>query len=373
MKLFVRILALCLCAACLTVSIAAVEIDSGSVYCFGTGDFSEGELQGICLTSVPAPSVGVVNLNGRNLQAGDVILAEQVAQMTFSPASTAVSRTAEVGYYVIGEKGIEPQQVMTISIHGKENQPPVAEDSASETYKNLETTGKLKVRDPENKPMTYTLSRPPKRGTVTISEDGSFTYTPKKNKIGIDSFTFTAADEEGKTSREATVTITILKPNADETYTDTAGKDCCFAAEWMKNTGIFVGEQVGGHACFSPEKEITQGEFLTMLVKTLDIPVEENLAVSGYADAPDWLKPYLAAAVRSGLTRGMEAIAYGEPIASDTAVSFVCNALNLENLSGIPVFSQTQPQTALTRGDTAMLLYQVHRLAQDSAKPKVWQ
>lgn len=373
MKFFIRTLALCLCAVCLTVCASAAEVASGSVYCFGSGDFSQGDIHGICLTGVPSPSVGTVSLNGRTLHAGDVVPGELVSQMTFCPVSTAVSKSAEVRYYAIGEDGMEPEQVMTISIHGRENQPPVAEDSASETYKNLETTGRLKVHDPENKPMTYTLSRPPKRGTVTISEDGSFTYTPKKNKIGIDSFTFTAADEEGKTSREATVTITILKPSAEETYTDTAGKDCCFAAEWMKNTGIFAAERVGGLACFSPEKAVTQGEFLTMLVKTLDIPVEEELAVSGYEDAPGWLKPYLAAAVRSGLARGMETMAYDEPMDSDSAVSLVCSALNLEDLSDIPVFSEAQIPSTLTRGDTAKLLYQVHQIAQEAAKPKAWQ
>ena len=108
--------------------------------------------------------------------------------------------------------------------------------------------------------MTFTVVRQPKRGSVTIGEDGSFTYTPKKNKVGIDSFTYTAADASGKVSREATVTITILKPTESTQYTDTTGKSCCFAAEWMKNTGIFTGECVAGSACFSPERTVTRGE-----------------------------------------------------------------------------------------------------------------
>ena len=114
---------------------------------------------------------------------------------------------------------------MTIGIRGKENKAPTAEDSALETYKNLENTGKLKVSDPEGEQLTYTLVRQPKRGTVTISEDGSFTYTPKKNKVGVDSFTYTAADPAGNVSREATVTVTILKPSDTTQYTDTLGVD----------------------------------------------------------------------------------------------------------------------------------------------------
>ena len=39
-----------------------------------------------------------------------------------------------------------------------------------------------------------------------------------------------------------------------------------------------------------------------------DIPVEEEAAFTGYTDdAPQWLKPYLAAALRSGLTAGLPA------------------------------------------------------------------
>ena len=65
--------------------------------------------------------------------------------------------------------------------------------------------------------------------------DGSFIYTPKKNKVGVDSFTYTATDASGKVSREATVTIQILKPTDARQYTDTVGLDCRFEAEWLKN------------------------------------------------------------------------------------------------------------------------------------------
>ena len=37
--------------------------------------------------------------------------------------------------------------------------------------------------------------------------------------MGVDSFVYTAADPAGKTSREATVTITILKPTEAAQYT----------------------------------------------------------------------------------------------------------------------------------------------------------
>ena len=279
---------------------------------------------------------------------------------------------------------------MTIGIRGKENQPPVAEDSAMETYKNLPNTGKLKVTDPEGQSMTFTVTRGPKRGTVTLGDDGSFTYTPKHNKVGVDSFTYTATDSAGKVSREATVTITILKPSDASEYSDTAGKDCRFAAEWMKHTGIFVGETLGESTCFCPEKQVTRGEFVTMLVKTLDIPTDEEVTYTGYTDEiPQWLQPYLAAAIRSGLTAGLpwqETFGPEEAITGAEASVLLQNALDLtaapeamaQSDVSAPDWAQSSltalsgsgilldPQTILTRADAAQVLYQAALLTRQA-------
>ena len=342
------------CAFGLCVGAAAAEIDSGSTYCFGTGDFSDEEIAGICITDLPE-NLGALMLGSRVLREGDVLTAQQVSQMTLRPLDTETDRELEVGYLPIYPGRVAEGAVMTISIRGKENKPPVAEDSALETYKNLPNTGKLKVSDPENQPMTFTVTRQPRRGSVTISEDGSFTYTPKKNKVGVDSFVYTAADPAGKVSREATVTITILKPSDATQYTDTAGKDCRFAAEWMKQTGIFTGETVGDTSCFSPDRPVTRGEFVTMLVRALDIPVEEEVTYTGYTDEiPRWLQPYLAAAVRSGLTDGLENQQVFEPDSPITAAEadvLLKNALNREQSCIAP------EELPLTRAQAACALY----------------
>ena len=229
--------------------------------------------------------------------------------------------------------------------------------------------------------MQFALTRPPKRGTIEISPDGRFTYTPKKNKVGVDSFTFTATDPAGKTSREATVTVSILKPTDAGQYTDTAGKSCRFSAEWMKNTGIFVGENVGGSPCFSPERQVTRGEFVTMLVKALNLPTDEAVTETGYPDVPQWLRPYLAAAIRSGLTARLEAAdSFGpdQPVSAEEAAAMLCSALGLQCQQQPALSAQEEeaaatyqeiaaqngflfPSAALTRADAAELLYQASR------------
>ena len=362
------LMAMAVCLLGLAVPAEAAEVDSGSVYCFCAADFSEEEtISGICITALPESRHGTLLLGSRVIQPGDILTAEQAEQMTFHPLRTTLDQTAVVEYLPVFSDHVAPNSAMTISIRGREDKAPVAEDSAAETYKNLANTGKLKVSDPEGQALTFTVTRQPKRGTVTIGEDGSFTYTPKKNKVGVDSFTFTATDPAGNLSREATVTITILKPGNAQQYTDTVGRDCRFSAEWMKHTGIFVGESLAEKSCFQPDKEVTRGEFTAMLVKTLEIPTDEDLVYTGYTDqVPGWLQPYLAAAVRAGLTAGLP---NQETFGAGEAVTWAEAAVMLENGLDVPVSGELgivlTEEEALTRDQAAQILYQARKLSEE--------
>jgi len=372
----------------LTLPVAAAEVDCDATYCFSSGDFTTDEpIVGICITSLPAVQTGTVLLGSRVLQPGDILTAQQLSQMTFAPLRTEEDTQAVVTYLPIYENRVAPAATMTISIRGKEDKAPVAQDSAVETYKNLPNQGKLNVSDPEGQALTFTLVRQPRRGQVQLNEDGTFLYTPKKNKVGVDSFTFTAADPAGNVSREATVTIQILKPSDSRQYTDTAGLSCRFAAEWMRNSGLFIGEQVGGEDCFFPEKPVSRGEFLTMLLQVLDIPKEDTSYAAVPSDTPLWLKPYVGAALRSGLISGlpetgMDAESMNQPITGAEVAVMLQNALDLrvshqipEELTELPAWAidalsamadngisltATDP---MTRAQVAEVLYQVHYLS----------
>ena len=335
-------------------------------------------------------------LENRVLREGDILTAQQIDRMTFCPVAADTDAQAVLSYLPIYEDRVEKGATMAIHIRGKEDQPPTAQDSALETYKNVPNEGTLKASDPEGQMLSYTLIRGPKRGEVMLNEDGSFTYTPKKNKVGVDSFTYTATDPAGNVSREATVTVQIIKPTDARQYTDTMGKSCQFEAEWMRNTGLFVGESVNGQSCFSPEKSVSRGEFLAMMVKMLDIPVEDSALTSLPEETPDWLKPYLAAAIRSGLLDRIpeqESFGMDAPISGAEAAVMLQNALDLsvkqdvleaeqtmaqENAEELPAWAAASVTVmadngvalngvdTLTRADAARVLYQANRLALDA-------
>ena len=343
--------------------------------------------------------MGTAMLGSRVLQPGDILTAEQLAQVTFQPLLTREDREAVMTFLPIYEDRVEKAATMFISIRGKEDKAPVAEDMALETYKNLPNGGSLKVTDPEGKALTFTIVRQPKRGQVAVNEDGTFQYTPKKNKVGVDSFVFTATDPAGNVSREATVTIRIMKPTDKNQYTDTVGSPCRFAAEWMKNTGLFVGERISGEYCFHENKAVTRGEFLAMALKVLGIPVDTEASYTGYTDeVPGWLKPYLAAALRSGLTAGLPSAESGifgadEAVTGAEAAVMLQNAMDLAIKTdvsdykdeSVPSWAETAVMAMqdngiliaagekLTRGQTAMLLYQISQMADEAPGLRMYQ
>lgn len=371
-----RLICLAAALACLGAAVPgiAAEVDSDSVYCFTSGDFSENapELEGVCIMELPDPESGTVMLGTRVVQPGDIFTAGQLAQMTFNPVHTEEDAVATVGYLPIYSDRVEQTACMTISIRGKENKAPVAKNVAMETYKNIPNDGRLKATDPEGEKLIFTVTRQPRRGDVIVRDDGTFTYTPRKNKVGVDSFTYTATDPAGKVSKEATVTIEILKPADGARYQDTAGLDCRFEAEWLRQTGLFEGEKVGGRDCFQPEKTVTQGQFLAMLVETLGISTENGGTTELAARAPEWLRPYVLAAQRSGLLAGVEQFAADEAINGRMAATLLQNGLDLavtETMAGegtdlaLAVMQQNgfvlEAEQLLTRADAANILYKV--------------
>lgn len=372
----------------------AAEVPASGVQALSPADFdglqTDKELTGVFITGVPENAR--LCLGSRVIAAGDVLSAVQLSKLTLEPGS-ADPQDVLVSYLPIYGSTVEQEAVLTVSLKGSKDLPPEVKDGSIQTYKNLQNTGRFDAQDPEGSELTFTITRQPHRGTVTVQEDGSFLFTPKKNKVGKDYFTYTATDAAGNVSEEATVTIEILKPTDSRLYSDIPQETSQFEALWMKNSGLFAGSQVADHDCFQPEAKVSRGEFLAMVMKLLEIPMDEATETSGFADedtAPEWLRPYLRTAMRLGLISGKaqdeagsEAPVFqpGEPITGAEAAVMLQNILRLSPSkdaetaaldqevpvwaqssagalasAGIPVAATDAP---LTRMETAHLLYAV--------------
>lgn len=127
-----------------------------------------------------------------------------------------------------------------------------------------------------------------------------------------------------------------------------------------------------------------------MVVEVLDIPTDNTEQIQLPANTPQWLKPYLAAAQRSGLLADLQTDAdLSQPITGAEAAVILQNALDLplsaDALQQVDAMDEEIPDWALasltvmaengvvleydaplTRAVMAESLYQISRIAPDA-------
>lgn len=188
----------------------------------------------------------------------------------------------------------------------KLNASPVAENMELTTYRGVCVSGTFKCIDPEGDAVTYSVTREPVKGTVTVDGD-TFVYTPTEGKKGSDSFSYVATDTAGNVSNTAVVNIKIKKQKTAVTYRDLAGSPEEYAAVALAERGIFTGENVGGDYLFRPDAPVTRGEFLVMCMKLTGAPLLEGITRTGFYDdgeIPMWQKPYVTTALMDQVISG---------------------------------------------------------------------
>lgn len=394
--------ALLLAAALLCVSAIAASPLPESTYCFQSEDFAPaGELNGIYVVSVPERCV--LRCGSRVICSGDVLSEGSLSRLTLNTVSDAEGQFV---YRPISGTSLGEAQTMDISAFARKNTAPVCESSELETYKNIPNSGTLNATDADSDRLTFQLVKAPKRGTVELRNDGSFLYTPTENKVGKDSFVFTATDPAGNVSNEATVRIKIVKPT-DRAMYDDVPEELAYTAMWMKEAGLYGGKTVSGHLCFEPDSTVRRGEFLVMTMKLLDVAPDDALLTSGFADertTPAWMRPYIVSAFRNGMISGvsMDGSVMFRP---EDELTRAEAAVMLQNILKLPVpnlqavFSEeedgeTVPTWAqeavgalwqagfelnadaadqpITRGECARLLYNLYRFLQSDAAPSFY-
>ena len=254
--------ALVLAMLCVPALAAEIAVDYTSEYQFSAADFSDSsELEGVYISAVPPAYQAELCIGSRVLRRGDILPAAALEKLKLRPVCLGEA-DCELVYCPISAGTLGDAVTVSLRILSGTNTAPVCEDGTLETYKNIANSGTLCAQDKEDTKLTYQLVKEPKRGTVELHDDGSFTYTPEKNKV---------------------------------------------AAMWLKDQGLYTGRIIAGNLCFEPDDAVSRGEFLIACMKLAGLEQADGAISTGFADeleTPAWQQPYLAAAYQSGMISG---------------------------------------------------------------------
>ena len=176
----------------------------------------------VSTSTLPASSVNTVYsqtitaTGGVNPYTWSISSGSLPAGLIINPSSGTISGTpttegaSTFTVQVLDGNGNTATKSLSISVN---NLSPVAKDDIYSTNLNSPLNqaapGVLgNDTDPQGDPLTAQLVSGPSHGTLTLTINGSFVYTPVANFAGIDSFTYKATDGT-TTSNIATVTITV--------------------------------------------------------------------------------------------------------------------------------------------------------------------
>ena len=217
-----------------------------------------------------------------------------------------------------------------------EGTAPIAENLELRTYRGVSVGGQLSAYDPDGDVVSFEITTKPVKGSIELREDGSFVYTPKEKKRGRDYFGYKAKDAEGNLSQEATVLISIARQKQQVIYEDMTGRAGGYAAAELCESGLFIGDKIGGSYCFHPDRSVTRGEFLRLCMLATGQPLLEGVMRSGYSDDASFspeMRQLAATAAMTGVSRSTGSLSPEDLLSKGEAASMLNTALGLPDIS----------------------------------------
>ena len=202
----------------------------------GTDADGNGTLAYYNLLTLPDPNTGTLSLNGTPVAAGQAILVADLNKLFFKPATNFAGK-ASFTYTVTDAKGRTAQTAATYAIPVQYTQV-TANDDSYEVPRNTTVTGNVLLNDsePNGGALTTTLLASPTNGTVAISARGIYTYTPKADYLGPDSFTYQITNAAGQT---ATATVNLRVYDTGSACTSSTGRNLLTNPDFSQgNTGF---------------------------------------------------------------------------------------------------------------------------------------
>ncbi len=339
----------------------------------------------IRITSLPKEEAGKLMLGEKEVAAGDEIDAASVAALRFVPAAKEVSAGFE---FSVGDNS--ETFLCSVSTLAALNFAPTASNAAFAAEKEIPCFGSLTATDGEGDAVTYFITAETKHGELSLDNiTGKFIYLPDENFSGKDNFKFVAKDYFGNISKEAEIKITVSKSSIK--YADMTENDAYTAASVLGKKEILIGETIGGERYFYPEKTVTRGEFLVMVMSACNLPSSEKAEATAFIDDNEissYQHRYVVAAVSDGIIFGVDSeegkrFDGSSPITVKQAATIVSRIMSktapslseslpvaascgdeitdegLAAMASLGYFSGMNSEETLTRADAAKIIYQM--------------
>lgn len=264
-----------------------------------TAEWFDQTLQGepvssITVTALPPVTEGTLQLGHTEMTLGQTVQRENLSYLSFIPRDGVKKSSFEfVPTTLSGESGYS--LLCNLSVTEAVNCCPTGTKSitAVSTHASLSLNGTLTAEDPEGEKLYFEVVSYPSGGTVSLNHTtGAFSYLPANDFSGEDSFTWRVQDERGAFSDIATVNITVRELTTDQLFTDVADTNVQSAALRMAEKDLMGGEAVGGKHYFHPDRALTRGAFVAILLKAAEVefPEADSTGYEDDASIPSGLK-----------------------------------------------------------------------------------
>ncbi|MBC8570169.1 Ig-like domain-containing protein [Zongyangia hominis] len=293
---------------------------------------AQGELKGITITKLPAVGDGILMLADIEVDEYDYVPREKIHSMYFVP----IRDITTTSFTFIPE--CDNPTVTTLNMNFTEDlkASPKVSDLKFATMSGAVLSSAFDCYDVDMNDVTIKITQQPTKGELKVS-GMSFSYEPYPGETGKDRFSYCAVDSQGNYSSDAVVNIDLEKCSGTQ-YADMAKNPSAYAAVKLSEAGLMTGEKLGGTQLFYPERSVSRGELMMMLLAAKgydkDLAACVNTGLDNDSEIPMWLKPYVASAMENGLITESSFQASGVPTNAE-AVVMVNRASGVDNATGV--------------------------------------
>lgn len=269
----------------------------------------------ITITKLPDAGEGTLFAGAVGAREGQVISAGSISYLAFAAADDTKPSEATMRI-MVDDSGYEMTCKLCL-LDGLNYTPTVSlapEISLSlQTFSAMTATGTLSSYDPEGDEVTYEIVRYASHGRVTLTDrhTGAYTYTPDKDFVGQDAFTYVVRDNYGNYSTSAVVSITVSARPTTVTYADIEGHRAEADILQISMAGVMNGVRVGADHYFKPTENMSRVEFLVTAMHAAGITAEDvaDQSAPAFADRDDispTMQKYVSLAAQRGYVGGKE-------------------------------------------------------------------